>query len=237
MLPWATFRPVLPEAGVWSLVALLVEAVVPYNLFLHARAVQEMWPEADRIEGNIREARWDAVIAIALGGVVTAAILLTALATFYVSGAELSSLAQMADQLVPVAGGTSKDVLCVWFVCRRSHQRDHGTLGRSLCYRRLPGVGERLERLAVSIHRHCCCSRGGSRCHLRGRQPRSLILFAKGANGLLLPVIAVFLIIAMNRSRFLGNHVNGRWANLMGGLVVLLVVVLAGRKLYSLWAA
>jgi Mn2+/Fe2+ NRAMP family transporter len=50
-------------------------------------------------------------------------------------------------------------------------------------------------------------------------------------------VIAVFLIIAMNRSRFLGNHVNGRWANLMGGLVVLLVVVLAGRKLYSLWAA
>jgi Mn2+/Fe2+ NRAMP family transporter len=54
-----------------------------------------------------------------------------------------------------------------------------------------------------------------------GREPIALILFAQAANGILLPVIAVFLLIAVNSSKLLGQYKNGIAANLLGGSVVL----------------
>ena len=42
------------------------------------------------------------------------------------------------------------------------------------------------------------------------------------ANGLILPILAVFLLVAMNRRDLLGKHVNSGLANLLGGLVVLI---------------
>ena len=53
-------------------------------------------------------------------------------------------------------------------------------------------------------------------------RPVSLILFAQVANGLILPILAVFLLVAMNRRDLLGKHVNSGLANLLGGLVVLI---------------
>ena len=68
------------------------------------------------------------------------------------------------------------------------------------------------------------------------RSPQTLILFAQTANGLLLPVVAVFLIVVMNRSTLLGKHRNGRWANLLGGLVVATTSLLAAWKMWQVWS-
>ena len=46
-------------------------------------------------------------------------------------------------------------------------------------------------------------------------------MFAQAANGVLLPLVAVFLLIVMNRRRLLGEHTNGAAANVLGALVVL----------------
>jgi manganese transport protein len=55
-----------------------------------------------------------------------------------------------------------------------------------------------------------------------GREPVAAIVFAQAANGVLLPVIAVFLLIVVNRSELLGSYKNGIAANLLGGSVVLI---------------
>ena len=55
-----------------------------------------------------------------------------------------------------------------------------------------------------------------------GLKPVSLILIAQVANGILLPIIAIFLIVTMNRKSILGTHVNGWASNLLGGGVVLI---------------
>ena len=52
------------------------------------------------------------------------------------------------------------------------------------------------------------------------------ILFAQAANGLLLPIIAVFLLIIMNRSDLLGDHRNKWTTNIIGGVVVTTVAAL-----------
>ncbi|MGH2603209.1 MAG: hypothetical protein ACRDJ9_27975 [Dehalococcoidia bacterium] len=50
-------------------------------------------------------------------------------------------------------------------------------------------------------------------------------------NGILLPVIAVFLLAVMNRRDLLGPHVNSQSGNLCGGIVVL---VAAGAGFFQL---
>jgi Mn2+/Fe2+ NRAMP family transporter len=52
-------------------------------------------------------------------------------------------------------------------------------------------------------------------------RPIAAIVFAQAANGLLLPVIAVFLLVAVNRPSLLGRHRNGWRSNLAGAAVVL----------------
>ena len=69
-----------------------------------------------------------------------------------------------------------------------------------------------------------------------GTKPIAAILFAQAANGLLLPIVAIFLLIIMNRSDLLGEHRNKFFANLIGGLVVIIVTALGVFKLVKVFA-
>jgi manganese transport protein len=59
-------------------------------------------------------------------------------------------------------------------------------------------------------------------------------MFAQFANGLLLPVIAVFLLYAANRKTILGAHTNGWLANLAGASVVLITAGLGLRAVVKI---
>ena len=56
-----------------------------------------------------------------------------------------------------------------------------------------------------------------------GTKPIAAILFAQAANGLLLPVTAVFLLIIMNRKDLLGEYRNSFVSNILGVAVVITV--------------
>ena len=58
--------------------------------------------------------------------------------------------------------------------------------------------------------------------------PLTAITLAQAANGLLLPLVAIFLLAAANDRRLLGRRVNGVWANAAGGLVTAVAVLLGG---------
>ena len=59
-------------------------------------------------------------------------------------------------------------------------------------------------------------------------------MVAQAANGLLLPVIALFLMAVMNSRRLMGEHRNGPVSNILGALVCLVVVGLAVYQLGGL---
>jgi Mn2+/Fe2+ NRAMP family transporter len=61
------------------------------------------------------------------------------------------------------------------------------------------------------------------------------ILLAQAANGILLPVTAMFLLFVMNRRDLLGDNVNRRTANVLGGAIVLTTVGLGTIQLLKVF--
>jgi Mn2+/Fe2+ NRAMP family transporter len=64
-----------------------------------------------------------------------------------------------------------------------------------------------------------------------GIRPVPAILFAQAANGILLPAVAVFLLVAVNDRGTMGGFRNRAASNLMGAVVVLVAAVLGIRAL------
>jgi Mn2+/Fe2+ NRAMP family transporter len=64
---------------------------------------------------------------------------------------------------------------------------------------------------------------------MTGIEPITIILTAQFANGLLLPIIAAFLLYAVNDRKILGEHVNGTLANSLGAAVFLISLALGAR--------
>ena len=78
----------------------------------------------------------------------------------------------------------------------------------------------------------------GTAVALMGYKPVEIIFVAQIANGLLLPIVAVFLLVAMNRRSLLGDRVNGPFANALGGLVILITFGLGLRiilRAFGVW--
>jgi Mn2+/Fe2+ NRAMP family transporter len=77
----------------------------------------------------------------------------------------------------------------------------------------------------------------GTVAAITGAQPVELILFAQFANGLLLPIVAVFLVYAVNRRDLLGEHVNRLGANVLAVAVIVLCAALGARALVRVIAS
>ena len=71
----------------------------------------------------------------------------------------------------------------------------------------------------------------GTLISLTGVRPVSMILIAQYANGLLLPIIAAFLLYVMNKKALLGPYVNSVRMNMFGIGVVLITFGLGVRAL------
>ena len=71
----------------------------------------------------------------------------------------------------------------------------------------------------------------GASVAVSGIRPIEIILFAQFANGLLLPIIAGFLLYAANNASILGAHINGWKANAVGTVIMLLTVGLGLRAI------
>ena len=57
-------------------------------------------------------------------------------------------------------------------------------------------------------------------------KPLSVIIFAQVANGIILPVASVFLLIVLNNRRRMGGLANNPLQNIVGAIIVLIVSAL-----------
>lgn len=216
--------PKLPDGSLFTAIALIGTTIVPYNLFLHASAARERW--ADKGEGALSEARRDTQVSVGLGGLISIFILVTAAASLFASGLPIKSGADLARAIEPaygpmarylvgtglLAAGLSSAITAplaaAYAVCELSRQRPRGTVFRGVA-------------LAVLLV--------GAGIALAGLNPLSVILTAQVANGILLPVVAGFLLIAMNQRTLLGDKVNSPLQNVLGVGVLIVTIGLGAR--------
>ncbi|WP_129115723.1 Nramp family divalent metal transporter [Halegenticoccus tardaugens] len=214
------FVPSVPEGSLFLITGLIGTTIVGYNLFLHASSVQERWAGPE----DLPECRTDTIASILVGGVITLAIVVAAAAVFPV-GTNIEDVGQMAEQLEPVAGTNAKLLFSVGLFAAgftsattaplAGAYATAGALGwerdlKSTRFRAIWGV-----ILLVGVV-----------SSVLGYDAVQVILFAQVANGILLPVVALFLIAVMNNRDTLGANTNSAVQNVLGGIVTLVVIVI-----------
>ena len=211
----------MPKESVLTVVGLIGTTVVPYNLFLHAALVKEKW----RAESDLKYARKDAIVAVVLGGVVSMCIIISASA---IQTKTISNAADLALGLEPLFGSFSKYFMAIGLFSAgitsaitaplAAAYVASGCLGWSTNLKSKTFKGVWLFVLVLGVVFSSL-----------GIKSIELIKFAQVANGLLLPVVAVFLIWVMNKSELLGKYKNSLLQNVVG-IVILLVAIFLGLK-------
>lgn len=218
------FVPALPAGAEWSTLALVGTTIVPYNLFLHAAAVNERWNDV----GDLPAVRYDLLFAIGLGGIVSMAVVVTASAAL--GGSTVESASDMARQLEPLLGRWAGYSFASGYAAAGLSSAITAPLAAAYTVLGVLDRG-RDTRQPAARATWIGCIAVGAMAALSGLRPVPLIVFAQLVNGLLLPIVAMVLLLAMNDRRRLGEHVNGWRGNVAGGLVVLLCVVLGVRAM------
>lgn len=216
--------PTIPEGALLSVVALIGTTIVPYNLFLHAAAVARKGGG----EGDLSTMRADTGISIGLGGLIAILIASGAAASLFASGIAVENAGDMARQLEPLFGSASRALLGVGLLAAGLTSAITAPLATAFAMTEIlrleasekSGVFRAIALSVIAI---------GAGLALAGIKPVEVIIAAQFANGLLLPILAVFLLYAMNQRALLGRHVNGWLANSAGALVVLVAAGLGLR--------
>jgi manganese transport protein len=220
--------PKIPDGSLLTVIALIGTTVVPYNLFLHASAVKAKWSSIN----DLKYARADTVSAIGLGGLITILIASTAAASIFGSGLNISGAGDMATQLEPLFGSFSKIMLGTGFFAAGLSSSVTAPLATAYAVTEILGIkGGTSSRVFKLVALSVIFS--GAALALTGIKPISIILTAQFANGLLLPIIAMFLLVVMNQKKQLGKYVNKWLGNTLGAVVVIVTAGLGIRLIMS----
>ena len=215
------FVPKFPDHSILIVIGLIGTTVVPYNLFLHASLVKEKW----KSNTDLKHARKDTIVAVVLGGVVSMCIIISAAA---IQSSEINNAADLAKGLEPLFGSFSKYFLAIGLFAAGITSAitaplaaafvATGCLGWSTNMRSKKFRGVWMFILVVGVLSSSS-----------GIKSIEIIKFAQVANGILLPVIAGFLIWIMNKHSVLGDYKNTMRQNVIS-IVILAITIFLGAK-------
>ena len=135
----------VPDGGNWMTVAALMgTTVVPYNIYLHAASASTKWGNVEDKEDALANSRFDSILSIGLGGVISMAIIVCAAATIHATGGEIKSGADMAKALTPLLGSWATFIFHRSF-CGRYHEHADRSSGGGIRVLRNPRMGRRYE--------------------------------------------------------------------------------------------
>ena len=200
----STFRAGIPEGGSLLVIGLIGTTIVPYNLFLASGISQGQ---------SIAEMRWGISLAVFIGGVISIAILIAGtqvegpFSFAALSDAVENKLGAQTRFLVAfglLSAGLSSAVTAPFAaaITARSLLKEGGTgweqksRGFRLVWASVMGIGLAFSLLDV--------------------KPIPAIILAQAINGVLLPLVVAFLILAINDRRLLApQYTNAAWQNLL----------------------
>ncbi len=221
------FMPYLSEENILTVIALVGTTVVPYNLFLHAALVKEKWSS----KTDLKYAKKDTFIAIILGGIVSMSIIVSASA---IQQFEVRTAADLAKGLEPLFGSFSKYVLSTGLFAAGITSAITAPLAAAYVASGCLGWRSNLKSTKFRLVWMIILGIGVVFSSI-GFKSVEIIKFAQIANGLLLPVVAGFLIWMMNRTSLLGAYKNTVWQNVFGLVILVLSVVLGAKSILKVF--
>lgn len=211
--------PVINPKNIITIVALIGTTVVPYNLFLHSSLVTEKWKNIQ----DLKYVRFDTMLAVILGGIVSMAIVITGAAG---SALEVSTATDLAKGLEPLMGSASKYFIAFGLFAAGITSAVTAPLAGSLVITGCFGWSTKINRKPMRWSIVLILGLGLIFASL-GIRPVQLITIAQLANGVLLPLLSGYVIWLVNKKSLMGEHRNSWLLNLLS-LVVWLITLLLG---------
>ncbi|GAB2544687.1 Nramp family divalent metal transporter [Spirosoma aerophilum] len=210
--------PSLPPDSTVLAIGLIGTTIVPYNLFLGSGIGQTQ---------SLSEMRWGISIAILIGGLISMAIL--------VSGTLVTgefSFQNVAQTLSARLGSWAGALFAFGLFAAGFTSALTAPLAAAVTAKSLLGWDENsMAYKAVWFSVMAV----GLTFGLLGIKPIPVIVLAQAANGLLLPIVTIFLFIAINNKTILpATYRNRLWQNL---LMLIIVGVTAFLGLRNVWIA
>ena len=208
--------------SILTIAGLIGTTVVPYNIFLHVALVNNRWKSTK----ELRFANFDTIVSISIGGLISLCILLTAAG---LNNSDILNAVDLAYSLQPLYGDFSKYIVAIgllsagltssitapiaaaYVVC--------GCFGFSI-YRK----SKLFKIIAVIVLLI------GVIFSSIGFSPIEIIKFAQVTNGILLPLVVVFLLFLANNTRLLKNNTNNLLQNVLGLIVIGFCLLLCYRS-------
>lgn len=210
--------PSLPPDSTVLAIGLIGTTIVPYNLFLGSGIGQTQ---------SLSEMRWGISIAVLIGGLISMAILV---AGTLVTGD--FSFQNVARTLTVRLGSWAGDLFAFGLFAAGFTSALTAPLAAAVTAKSLLGWTENSKAyksvwlLVMAV---------GLAFGLLGVKPIPVIVLAQAANGLLLPVVTLFLFIAVNNKTILpAAYRNRLWQNL---LMLIVVGITAFLGLRNVWLA
>ncbi|WP_273275477.1 Nramp family divalent metal transporter [Maribacter polysiphoniae] len=218
-----TFVPKIPEGSILNMMALVGTTVVPYNLFLHASLVSEKWKH----ESDLPYARKDTIMAITLGGLVSMAIVIAAAS---IPSGEITNVMDLAKGLEPLYGDSAHYFMGIGLFAAGITSAITAPLAAAYvansCFGWKAGLKDKRFRMVWMFILGL-----GVFFLSFGIKPIEIIKFAQVANGILLPVIAIFLFWVVNKSTVMGKYTNTKMQNVLGFVIIGLALVLGVKSI------
>lgn len=217
--------PAIPDGGAVMVIALIGTTVVPYNLFLGSSLARG---------SGLGETRFGLAVAIAVGALITAGIV--------VVGSALDgefSFERLDVLLSRQVGEWAGTGLAIGLFAAGLSSATTAPLAAAITVRGLIGdgadprwgaAGWRFRSVWIAVLAI------GVLLGVAGIRPVPAIVMAQALNGLFLPIVAVFLLLAMRDPALLGRAANGLAGNIAMVLVTGVATMLGAVSLFRVFA-
>lgn len=219
------FVPQIPQDGILTIIALVGTTVVPYNLFLHASLVSEKWKSKD----DLKSVRRDTYISIALGGMVSMCIIIAAST---IQGETITNVLDLAKGLQPLYGSAAKYFMGIGLFAAGVTSAITAPLAAAYVVNSCFGWKVGLKHIKFKMVWSIILVLGVGFLFF-GYTPIEIIKFAQVANGILLPLIAVFLLWIVNKASVMGEYRNTKFQNGIGFLIIALALALGLKSIFK----
>lgn len=225
---FALIRFDIPENALLTVVAVIGTTVVPYNIFLHSNLVRKRWNSTT----DLSAARWDTIISIVLGGLISLSIVIVAAST---QGSEIRSGADLAGGLATVFGSGAGYVVSVGLFAAGLTSCITAPMAAAFVAVNCLGWNSDMKSTAFRAIWLTIISIGAIFA-LSGTQPIALIQFAQVTNAVVLPVIVGILLLTTARRSIMGEFASKTWQNGVGLLIFLFTLGMSARVLILLFS-
>ena len=217
------FKPSLNAENTLTVVGLVGTTVVPYNLFLHAALVKDAADQGY----NQKDLQKDTFIAVALGGLISMAIIIASSA---VQGADIQNAADLGLALKPLLGDSAVYLISAGLFAAGLSSAMTAPLAAAYV------IGESMD---LNKGEKSPLFKGialfvlliGILFASASYKPIEIIRFAQIANGLLLPIVGIFIFWMVNRSKLMHAQRPSLLQNICNLIIILFFIFLGVKSL------